>query len=109
LQVRVLLGAPKNFKRGKMNIVIYTKKDCSYCVSAKQFLEMKNMSYQEKVLGEDFTRETLLEAFPNAKTFPVIVVDGFNIGGYNEMTKYINENFTNKGQKFLFEGEWNGN
>jgi len=90
-----------------MNVVIYTKENCNYCTSAKTFLKSKGISYQERALGLDFTRETLLEMFPSATTFPVVVVDGFNIGGFQELTKMINEQTQNTG-RYLTEGEWNG-
>jgi len=39
----------------------------------------------------DYTREQLLETFPLAKTVPQIVVNGFKVGGYTELAKYIEE------------------
>ena len=42
------------------------------------------------MLDQDFTREQLLEKFPNARTFPQITIDGLGIGGYQEFEKYIN-------------------
>lgn len=83
------------------NVVLYTKDNCSYCVSAKTLLTAKNIPYTEQKLGEDFTRETLLEMFPEAKTFPVIVIDGFNIGGYAQLKEHIDTN--NDSRKFLIE------
>jgi glutaredoxin len=44
------------------------------------------------MLGSDFDREFMLETFPNARTFPQIVINGTNIGGYNELVKYIEDN-----------------
>ena len=37
-----------------------------------------------KMLDEDFDRETLMETFPGARTFPQIIVDGEKIGGFTE-------------------------
>jgi hypothetical protein len=48
-----------------------------------------------------------MELFPQARSFPIIVVDGFNIGGYNELSKMILEE-TSDNRKLLTEGEWNG-
>jgi len=84
------------------NVVLYTKDNCSYCMNAKSLLINKNISYKELKLGEDFTRESLLEMFPEAKTFPVIVVDGFNIGGYVQLKEHIDN--SNDSRKFLIEG-----
>jgi glutaredoxin len=86
-----------------MQVTIYTKESCPYCTKAKMLLTNKNISYNEMKLNEDFTRETLLEMFPQAKTFPIIVVDGFNIGGYEQLNQKLMEE-TNSNQKFLIEG-----
>ena len=85
-----------------MNVILYTKDNCSYCTNAKLLLNSKGLSFTEMKLGEDFTRETLLEMFPNARTFPVIVIDGFNIGGYVQLKeKLINDPIESR--KFLTE------
>jgi len=59
-------------------------------------------SLREKILDRDFTREHLLETYPTAKTFPVIVVDGFYIGGYTQLAEKLNEEL-NKPQILLNE------
>ena len=74
-----------------MTIEIYSKTNCSFCDKAKQLLRMHGKTYLEYKLDEDFTREILLTKFPEAKSFPVIVIDGFNIGGFEQLTKYITE------------------
>lgn len=74
-----------------MAIEIYSKNNCSFCDKAKQLLRMHGKEYLEYKLDEDFSREILLSKFPEAKTFPVIVVDGFNIGGFEQLSKYITE------------------
>jgi glutaredoxin len=86
-----------------MNVILYTKDNCSYCTNTKLLLTSKGISFTEMKLGEDFTRETLLEMFPEAKTFPVIVVDGFNIGGYVQLKEKLN-NTLQESRKFLTEG-----
>ena len=58
-----------------MKVTIYTKNDCIYCTKAKMLLTNKNISYNEMKLNEDFSRQNLLELFPSAKTFPVIVIE----------------------------------
>jgi len=84
-----------------MNVEIYSKFDCKYCSAAKSLLEMRNISFKEHVLDSDFTREFLLEKFSTAKTFPVIVVDGFYIGGYTDLRNLLEQQSTN--QKLLNE------
>jgi glutaredoxin len=65
-------------------------------------LSSKGIQYNEFKLNEDFTKESLQQLFPSATTFPVIVVDGFNIGGFTQLQKMINEQTTTTG-KFLTE------
>lgn len=86
-----------------MHVVLYTKESCSYCMSAKILLTNKGIPFKEQKLGEDFTRETLLEMFPQAKSFPVIVIDGFNIGGYQQLKEKLDQANTDA-TKFLIEG-----
>lgn len=85
-----------------MNVILYSKDNCSYCTNAKLLLTSKGISFTEMKLGEDFTRETLLEMFPEARTFPVVVIDGFNIGGYVQLKEKLSES-TNDPKKFLVE------
>lgn len=85
-----------------MAIEIYSKNNCSFCDKAKQLLRMHGKDYVEYKLDEDFTRDVLLTKFPEAKTFPVIVVDGFNIGGYHQLEQQINEE-TKDTRKVLLE------
>jgi len=72
-----------------MNVEVYTKSDCVYCQHAKALLLSQNIPYSEYKLGFDFTRETILEKFTSAKSFPIIVVDGFYIGGYTQLKEYV--------------------
>lgn len=85
-----------------MNVVIWSKPNCPYCTSAKEILRDFNLPFTEKVLDRDFTREILLETYPTAKTFPVVVVDGFYIGGYNQLSEKLNEQ-KNTSQRLLNE------
>jgi glutaredoxin 3 len=72
-------------------IEIYSKDNCTHCNSAKTLLGTRNKLFTEYKLGVDYTREQLLEKFPNARTFPVVVIDGFHIGGFTELNKVLTE------------------
>ena len=87
-----------------MAIEIYSKQNCPSCTHAKQILTIHGKDYIEYKLDEDFTREILLSKFPEAKTFPVIVVDGFNIGGYENLKQHLAEE-TSDNRKILLEGD----
>ena len=87
-----------------MAIEIYSKDNCSFCNQAKQLLRIHGKDYVEYKLDEDFTREILLTKFPEAKTYPVVVIDGFHIGGFDQLKKQINEE-TSDNRKVLLEIE----
>lgn len=72
-------------------ITIYSKPDCGACASTKQLLNSRGKTFDEKVLNTHFTRESLLEMYPTARSFPVVVIDGYYIGGYSELVKQLNE------------------
>ena len=84
-------------------IEIYTKENCTFCTQAKNLLRDRQIPFFEHKLDVDFTKEILLEKFANARTFPVIVIDGFHIGGYSELVVQLNEEVKNT-QKLLNEG-----
>ena len=41
------------------------------------------------MLDKDYTRNEFFKMFPNAKTFPQIIIDNKNIGGYHELEKWL--------------------
>ena len=72
-----------------MIVEIYSKPQCPYCVQAKALAEREGHELTYKMLDEDFDRETLMETFPGARTFPQVMIDGHSIGGYTELKEHI--------------------
>ena len=62
---------------------------CSYCAMAKKLCEQQGYEYTYKMLGKDFTREEFFKKFPNAKTFPQIIINNEHIGTYNHLEKWL--------------------
>jgi glutaredoxin len=73
------------------HVVVWSKPDCPFCVRSKNILRNFNIQYEEMMLDKDFTREQLLEMYPTARSFPVVVIDGFYIGGYTQLEQKLNE------------------
>ena len=44
------------------------------------------------MLDADYSREESFQKFPNAKTFPQIIINGKKIGGYHELEKWFEMN-----------------
>lgn len=73
-----------------MKAVVWSKYNCQYCDMAKALLNQKNIPFEERKIGDGYTREELLEAVPNARTVPQIFLDDELIGGYNELRTRLN-------------------
>lgn len=82
-------------------IELYTTENCSYCTKAKNILTTLKLEYKNYTFGRDFSREYLLEKFPSARSYPVVVVDGEYIGGYTELEMRIMEQRQNFGKTLL--------
>jgi glutaredoxin 3 len=60
-----------------MDIEIYSKTNCVFCDKAKMRLANENPKIH--MLDKDFTRDDFFEKFPNARTFPQIIINGEKI------------------------------
>ena len=60
-----------------MEAEIYSKTNCGYCDRAK--LRLAKFNPKIYMLDTDYTREDFFEKFPNAKTFPQIILNGERI------------------------------
>ena len=74
-----------------MKAIVWSKYHCSYCDQAKALLKSKGIQFEERKIGDGYTREELLEAVPTARTVPQIIINGNVIGGFTELRKYIDE------------------
>ena len=70
-----------------MNVEIYSRTNCSYCDKAKIRLQKYNPKIH--MLDQDYTREDFFTKFPNAKTFPQIIINNEHIGGHYELEKWL--------------------
>ncbi len=78
-----------------MNAVIWSKYHCPYCDQAKALMTQRGIKFEEKKIGDGYTKEELLEAVPTARTVPQIFLDGKLIGGFTELKKYLEEQNAN--------------
>jgi len=74
-----------------MKAVIWSKYHCPYCDQAKALLTSKGIQFEEKKIGDGYTKEELLEAVPTARTVPQIFLDGELVGGFTELRKKLTE------------------
>lgn len=72
-------------------IEVYGRDGCSFCDKAVEALNQYNRQYNYFKLNEDLTVSEFQERFPGQKTVPVIVANGFKVGGYTELLGYLEE------------------
>ena len=74
-----------------MKAVVWSKYHCPYCDQAKALLTQKGIEFEEKKIGDGYTKEELLEAVPTARTVPQIFLDENLVGGFTELKKYFEQ------------------
>jgi len=72
-----------------MNAIVWSKSNCPYCEQAKALLNKKGVVYEERRIGDGYTREQLLEVAPTARTVPQVFLDDQLIGGYTELERHF--------------------
>jgi len=74
-----------------MKAIVWSKYHCPYCDQAKALLTSKGIVFEEKKIGDGYSKEELLEAVPNARSVPQIFLDGELVGGFTELRKKLTE------------------
>ena len=74
-----------------MKVIVWSKYHCPYCDQAKALLKQQGITFEERKIGDGYTKEELLEAVPAARTVPQIIINGASIGVFTELRKYIDE------------------
>ena len=74
-----------------MRAIVWSKYNCPYCDQAKALLQSKNIPFEERKIGDGYTKEELLEAVPNARSVPQIFLDDKLIGGFTELRQYVQD------------------
>ena len=72
-------------------IEIWSKPQCVFCDKAVQLCQMKELEFKKYMIDVDYSREDLIDKFPNARTFPQITMNNVYIGGYTELEAHLNK------------------
>lgn len=81
-----------------MNIKVYSTPGCFYCTKLKELFERANITdYEEQVCtsGDEVRAD-----YPEASSFPYVIIDGEVIGGLVETAKFfIEKNLVSSNKK----------
>jgi glutaredoxin 3 len=72
-----------------MTAIVWSKPQCPNCDQAKALLKLNDIAYEERMIGEGYTKEQLLEVVPAARSVPQIILDGKLIGGFTDLKKHL--------------------
>jgi glutaredoxin 3 len=68
-------------------VVMYSTEPCGFCRTAKTLLNARGIPFEEINLAKDPDGRAALAAETGRMTFPQIVIDGANIGGFQELAR----------------------
>lgn len=71
-----------------LDVTVFTREGCEYCVRAKGMLNDAGIEYEELVLNRDY-REATLRAISKTASVPQIFINGERIGGSEELQNYM--------------------
>lgn len=74
-----------------MKAIVWTKYHCTYCDQAKALLKQRGIEFEERKIGDGWTKEDLLESVPTARTVPQIFLNETLVGGFTELQQYLTE------------------
>lgn len=72
--------------------IIWSKQMCPHCDQAKNLLNAKGIEFEERKIGERYSKEDLLEAVPTARSVPQIFLNDKLVGGFTELREYLSAN-----------------
>lgn len=73
-----------------LNVTVFTREGCEYCVRAKGMLNDAGINFEELVLNRDYTEATI-RAVSGMSTVPQIFINGDHIGGSEDLEQYLSK------------------
>ena len=70
-----------------VKITVYSTEPCSFCLRAKQLLELRQIAFEEVNLAKDPAGRVELVEKTGMLSFPQIVIGGVVIGGFQELVQ----------------------
>jgi glutaredoxin 3 len=68
-------------------VTVYTTEPCGYCRVAKALLSKRGIAFEEINLAKDPEGRAELVRLTGMMTFPQVIIDGENVGGYQELVQ----------------------
>ena len=72
-----------------MKVIVWSRYHCTFCDQAKLLLGQREIAFEERKIGDGYTKEELLEEIPTARSVPQIIINGKIIGGFPELKEFL--------------------
>ena len=74
------------------NVLVYMGPMCGYCDATKRLLNKKNIPYKEINIALDKSKmDEMIKKSNGKRTIPQIFIEGFHVGGYEELRDLENK------------------
>jgi glutaredoxin-like protein len=73
-----------------LDVTVFTREGCPFCVRAKGMLRDAGIQYDELVLNRDYS-EVTLRAVAGASMVPQVFINGEHIGGSDALEEYLGQ------------------
>ncbi|NSW98271.1 glutaredoxin family protein [bacterium] len=74
-----------------LSVVIYSTKNCPFCVAAKALLESLRIQFDEIDLTNDIEKRLEISSKYNWRTVPMIIINDNFVGGFDELNNLYSE------------------
>lgn len=71
-----------------LNVTVFSREGCPYCVRAKRMLRDAGIDFEELVLNRDYSESTI-RAVSGEATVPQVFINGERIGGSEALARYL--------------------
>ena len=72
--------------------IVYSQRNCPGCDSAKALLRQRDIQIEERMVGDGWTKQQLLEHLPGVRSVPQVVINGTHVGGLKELQEVLQKN-----------------
>lgn len=72
-----------------MDIVVWSAANCPQCEKAKRLLKENKLLFEERKIGDKYTREDLWKLAPNVKSVPQVFINDRLVGGYDQLHDFL--------------------
>ena len=73
--------------------IVWSQPNCNWCNQAKTLLKSRNIPFEEKMIGDNATRDEFFAAVPGARSVPQIILNGKHVGGFQELKKALSSDY----------------